>query len=71
METAFAEEGRNTPRDLIEDQRDMNTTRDLMVSTRINHNLVRLQLWRDMGVLFIEKDGTWVDVLNKEKAKGE
>jgi hypothetical protein len=30
-----------------------------------------LQLWRDMGVLFIEKDGSWVDVLNKEKPKGE
>lgn len=71
VETAFAEEGRNTPRDLIEAQRDMNTTRDLMVSTRINHNLVRLQLWRDMGVLFIEKDGSWVDVLKKEKPKGE
>jgi outer membrane protein TolC len=71
VETAFAEEGRNTPRDLIEAQRDMNTTRDLMVSTRINHNLVRLQLWRDMGVLFIEKDGSWVDVLKREKPKGE
>lgn len=68
VETAFAAEGRNTPRDLIEAQRDMNTTRDLMVSTRINHNLVRLQLWRDMGVLFIEKDGSWVDVLKKEKS---
>lgn len=42
-----------------------------MVSTRINHNLVRLQLWRDMGILFIEKDGSWVDVLKKEKPKGE
>lgn len=69
VETAFAEEGRNTPRDLIEAQRDLNATRDLMVATRINHNLVRLQLWRDMGILFIEKDGSWVDVLKKEKSK--
>jgi len=69
VETAFADEGRNTPRDLIEAQRDLNATRDLMVATRINHNLVRLQLWRDMGILFIEKDGSWVDVLKKEKSK--
>jgi len=71
VEEAFMAEGQGTARDLIEAQRDLNTTRDLMVSTRINHNLARLQLWRDMGVLFIEKDGSWVDVLNKEKPKGE
>ncbi len=71
VEEAFMAEGQGTARDLIEAQRDLNTTRDLMVSTRINHNLVRLQLWRDMGVLFIEKDGSWMDVLKREKPKGE
>ena len=71
VEEAFMAEGQGTARDLIEAQRDLNTTRDLMVSTRINHNLARLQLWRDMGVLFIEKDGSWVDVLKREKPKGE
>jgi outer membrane protein TolC len=71
VEEAFAAVGQGTARDLVEAQRDINNARDLMVSTRINHNLVRLQLWRDMGVLFIEKDGSWVDVLKKEKPKGE
>lgn len=71
VEEAFNAEGQGTAIDLVDAQRDMNTTRDLMVSTRINHNLARLQLWRDMGVLFIEKDGSWVDVLKNEKIKGE
>jgi len=71
VEEAFNAEGQGTAINLVDAQRDMNTTRDLMVATTINHTLVRLQLWRDMGVLFIEKDGSWVDVLNKEKAKGE
>lgn len=71
VEEAFNAEGQGTAIDLVDAQRDMNTTRDLMVSTRINHNLARLQLWRDMGVLFIEKDGAWVDVLKQEKTKGE
>jgi outer membrane protein TolC len=71
VEEAFNAEGLGTAINLVDAQRDMNTTRDLMVSTTINHTLVRLQLWRDMGVLFIEKDGSWVDVLNKEKPKGE
>lgn len=71
IEEAFNAEGQGTAIDLVDAQRDMNTTRDLMVSTTINHTLVRLQLWRDMGVLFIEKDGAWVDVLKQEKSTGE
>lgn len=71
VEEAFSAEGLGTAINLVDAQRDMNTTRNLMVSTTINHTLVRLRLWRDMGVLFIEKDGGWVDVLSKEKPKGE
>ncbi|MDZ4403725.1 TolC family protein [Prosthecobacter sp.] len=71
VEEAFNAEGQGTAIDLVDAQRDMNTTRDLIVSTQINHALVRLQLWRDMGVLFIEKDGSWVDVLKNEQPKGE
>lgn len=71
VEEAFNAEGLGSAINLVDAQRDMNTTRNLMVSTTINHTLVRLRLWRDMGVLFIEKDGGWVDVLNKEKPKGE
>lgn len=71
VEEAFNAEGQGTAIDLVDAQRDMNSTRNLMVSTRINHELARLQLWRDMGVLFIEKDGSWVDVLKNEQPKGE
>ena len=71
VEEAFNAEGQGTAIDLVDAQRDMNSTRDLIVSTRISHALARLQLWRDMGVLFIEKDGSWVDVLKSEKPKGE
>lgn len=71
LEEAFNAEGQGTAINLVDAQRDMNSTRDLMVATTINHTLVRLQLWRDMGILFIEKDGSWVDVLNKERIKGE
>ncbi len=71
VEEAFNAEGLGSAINLVDAQRDLNTTRNLMVSTTINHTLVRLRLWRDMGVLFIEKDGGWVDVLNKEKPNGE
>jgi len=71
VEEAFNAEGQGTAIDLVDAQRDMNATRDLVVATRINHTLARLVLWRDMGVLFIEKDGSWVDVLKNEKPSGE
>ncbi len=71
VEEAFNAEGLGSAINLVDAQRDLNTTRNLMVSTTINHTLVRLRLWRDMGVLFIEKDGGWVNVLNKERPTGE
>lgn len=70
-EEAFNAEGQGTAIDLVDAQRDMNSTRDLVISTRINHTLARLQLWRDMGILFIQKDGSWVDVLKNERPSGE
>ncbi len=71
IEEALMEEGQGTARDIVESQDRLITARDLAVSTLIDHVIARLQLWSDMGVLFIEKDGSWVDVLKKEKPKGE
>ncbi|MBB5031909.1 TolC family protein [Prosthecobacter vanneervenii] len=71
VEEAFNAEGLGTAINLVDAQRDMNDTRNLMVSTSINYTLVRLQLYLDMGVLFIDKDGGWISVLNKEKPQGE
>lgn len=70
LETELLQEGQGTARDLVEAQRDLIDARNGVISTRITHTLTRLQLWRDMGVLFIRKDGTWANVLNKETPKG-
>lgn len=71
IEEALMEEGQGTARDIVESQDRLITARDLMVSTLIDHVVARLQLYSDMGVLYIEKDGAWVDVLNNEKPKGD
>jgi outer membrane protein TolC len=70
IEEALMAEGQGTARDIVESQDRLITARDLVISTRIDHVLARLQLWSDMGILFLEKDGRWRDVLNKEKPKG-
>jgi outer membrane protein TolC len=71
IEEALMAEGQGTARDIVESQDRLITARDFFISTRIDHVLARLQLWSDMGILFLEKDRRWADVLNKEKPKGQ
>lgn len=70
LETELLQEGQGTARDLVEAQQDLIDARNGVIATRISHTLARLQLWRDMGVLFIRKDGSWASVLKKETPKG-
>jgi hypothetical protein len=55
---------------LVEAERNLIDARNAVIATRVNHTLSRLQLWRDMGILFIRKDGSWASVLEKEPPKG-
>jgi outer membrane protein TolC len=71
IEEALMAEGQGTARDIVESQDRLITARDLVISTLIDHNLARLQLWTDMGVLFIRKDARWADVLKQEKPQGD
>ena len=70
LETALLEEGQGTARDLVEAERNLIDARNGVIATRVNHTLARLELWRDMGILFIRKDGSWASVLEKEPPKG-
>lgn len=70
LETALLEEGQGTARDLVEAERNLIDARNAVIATRVNHTLSRLKLWRDMGILFIRKDGSWASVLEKEPPKG-
>ena len=71
VEVEFYEEGKTTnPRDLIDAQTGLITARDQVTTTVIAHTIARLELWKDMGILFITKDGAWTDVLKNEQPKG-
>ncbi|MCX6855793.1 MAG: TolC family protein [Verrucomicrobia bacterium] len=71
IEEALTAEGQGTARDIVESTDRLITASDQAVSTLIDLNLARLQLWADMGVLYIQKDGAWADVLKSEKVKGD
>jgi outer membrane protein TolC len=64
-EDTLRELGQGTARDLIEAQQDLINATILLTSARISHTIARMKLWRDMGVLFIRKDGTWERVMTK------
>jgi outer membrane protein TolC len=69
IEEGLMAEGQGTARDIVESSDRLITASDQAVSTLIDLNLARLQLWADMGVLYIQKDGAWADVLKREKVK--
>jgi outer membrane protein TolC len=71
IEEALRDEGRGEARDLVDAQTKLIDARDLMVNSLINHVVLRLELWRDMGILYIKKDGSWADVLKQERPKGD
>ena len=70
LEEALYEADRGSSRDLIDAQQDLVEARDQLTAALINHTLARIQLWKNMGILFIRKDGSWADVLKKETPKG-
>lgn len=66
----FKEDKTTSARDLIDAQQKLINARDAVTATLITHTIARLTLWKDMGILYITKDGGWVDVLKNESPKG-
>ncbi|MCB1202622.1 MAG: TolC family protein [Verrucomicrobiae bacterium] len=58
--------GRGEARDLVDAQEDLVDAQNQRTATLIDHTLARLRLWRDMGILYINHDGSWAEKLQKE-----
>ena len=71
LEENLNAEGRGQSRDLIDAQAALIQAHDDRIAALVNHTIARVQLWKDMGILFIKKDGRWEDVLAKEAPKGK
>ncbi len=70
-EEDYDREGRGQARDLIDAQAALIQAHDDLGDALVNHTVARIQLWKDMGILFIKKDGRWEDVLSKESPQGK
>jgi outer membrane protein TolC len=58
--------GQGEARDLVDAQRDLVNSLNQRTSTLVDHTLARLRLWQDMGILYINEDGSWVKELEEE-----
>jgi len=65
-QSLLAELGRGEARDLIDVQNDLVNARNQRTSTMVDHTLARLRLWRDMGILYVNRDGSWAVKLESE-----
>jgi outer membrane protein TolC len=68
IESALLEEGQGTARDIVESQDRLINARDALVGRLIDHNISRLELWADMGVLSLQPGSSWQTVLKQETA---
>lgn len=62
----LAELGKGDAQDLVDAQNDLVNAQNQRTSTVVDHALARLRLWRDMGILYVNDDGSWVKKLRNE-----
>lgn len=62
----LGELGQGEARDLVDAQQDLTNSLNQRTSAIVDHTLARLGLWQDMGILYINKDGSWVKKLKAE-----
>lgn len=58
----LSELGLSTAQDQVDAQDDLIQSQNSLTSALITHTLSRLNFWRDMGILYIAKDGLWKEV---------
>jgi outer membrane protein TolC len=65
----LAELGRGRAQDLVDAQVDLTNAQDQRTQTLVDHTVIRLRFWEDMGILFIKERGTWQEAPNVKKSQ--
>ncbi|MCP3918329.1 MAG: TolC family protein [bacterium] len=55
------EQGDFSNRDVVEAEEALLDARNSLINEQVNYEIARLQLLRDLGILFIEEDGMWTE----------
>jgi outer membrane protein TolC len=60
--------GRGTARDLVDARNDLVDSQNDLTDALVSHTISRLNFWRDMGILYVRKDGAWIRKLKEEES---
>lgn len=58
----LAELGRATALNQVDAQNDLTDSQNRLTDALVSHTIARLQFWRDMGILYVKKDGQWEEI---------
>ena len=53
------ESGEADNRDLLDARQSLTNAQDALIQARVDHFIARLQLYRDLGLLFVDEKGRW------------
>ena len=62
-----AELGLGDIQDTVDSQNDLTAARTQRVSSLIEHNISKLEFWRDVGLLYVDDNGQWEEGINEPR----
>lgn len=60
-----AELGLGDIQDTVDSQNDLTAARTDLVSSLIEHNIAKLEFWRDVGLLYVDDNGQWEEGIDE------
>lgn len=60
-----AELGLGDIQDTVDSQNDLTAARTDLVSSIVEHNIAKLEFWRDVGLLYVDDNGQWEEGTNE------
>lgn len=60
-----AELGLGDIQDTVDSQNDLTAARTDLISSIVDHNIAKLEFWRDVGLLYVDDSGQWEEGVNE------
>lgn len=62
-----AELGLGDIQDTVDSQNDLTAARTELVRSIVDHNIAKLEFWRDVGLLYVNDNGTWEEGIDEPR----
>ena len=62
-----AELGLGDIQDTVDSQNDLTAARTDLINSIVNHNIAKLEFWRDLGLLYVDDSGQWEEGVNESR----